>query len=198
MKNLRLASLALVTAAAAALVPSQALAFGFGIEGGGTFTKTSGLGSPDNIWTPNGGIIIENNFPIAVLFLDLWADVQTPIQLQTGFQISGTSGSTNAAPKYIPIDLGLRLGLNIGLLQPYVGVLGQAGIVTDGQGVPNLNNPLWGLGGDLGLDIAVFILRFGIELRGIETLNSVESDPMAGNVGSAFEFEALASVRLAF
>jgi len=186
MKNLRLASLALVVAAAA-LVSDRALAFGFGVEGGGTFTKTSGLGaSPDNIWTPNGGIIIENNFPIAVLFLDLWADVQTPIELQTG-------GA--AAAKYIPIDLGLRLGLNIGLLQPYVGVLGQAGIVTDGAGTPNLNSPLWGLGGDLGLDIAVSILRFGVELRGVETLTPIVSDP---NAGSAFEFEALASVRLSF
>jgi hypothetical protein len=190
MKNLRLASLALVIAATAALVPGRALAFGFGVEGGGNFTKTSGLGaSPDNVWTPNGGIIIENNFPITVLFLDLWADVQTPIEMQNG----------GAAPsKYVPIDLGLRLGLNIGLLQPYVGVLGQAGIVTDSAGAPNLNSPLWGLGGDLGLDIAVTILRFGIELRGVETLNSIASGPVDGNIGSAFELEALASVRLAF
>jgi len=195
MKNLRLASLALAIAAAA-LVPNQTLAFGFGVEGGGTFTKTSGLGaSPDNVWTPNGGIIIENIFPVTVLFLDLWADVQTPIQLQTGFQLQ--SGG-QASAKYVPIDLGLRLGLNIGLLQPYVGVLGQAGIVTDGAGTPNLNSPLWGLGGDIGLDIAVFILRFGIELRGVETLTAIESDPVNGNIGSAFEFEALASVRLSF
>ncbi len=196
MNRIRLASLALVIPAAVALFPTRALAFGFGVEGGATFTKTSGLdASPDSTWTPNGGIIIENTFPIAVLFLDLWADVQTPIQLQTGFQLA--SGG-EAAPKYIPIDLGLRLGLNIGLLQPYIGILGQAGIVTDGQGTPNLNSPLWGLGGDLGLDIAVFILRFGIELRGVDVLTAVESDPVAGNLGSAFEFEALGSVRLAF
>jgi hypothetical protein len=193
MKSLRLASLAFVLPAAVALLPTRAYAFGFGIEGGGTFTQTSGLGaSPDNIWTPNGGIIIENNFPIAILFLDLWADVQTPIQLQTAVLATGGGQS---APKYIPIDLGLRLGLNIGLLQPYVGILGQAAIVTDGAGNPSLNNPLWGLGGDLGLDIAVFILRFGIELRGVETLTPIQSDP---DQGGAFEFEALASVRLSF
>jgi hypothetical protein len=124
--------------------------------------------------------------------LDLWADVQTPIQLQTAVLATGGGQS---APKYIPIDLGLRLGLNIGLLQPYVGILGQAAIVTDGAGNPSLNNPLWGLGGDLGLDIAVFILRFGIELRGVETLTPIQSDP---DQGGAFEFEALASVRLSF
>lgn len=195
MKCLRLAPLAFVLPAALAFLPARALAFGFGIEGGGTYTKTSGLGTPNDIWTPNGGIIIENNFPIAVVFLDLWADIQTPIQLQTGFQLQ-TGGAS--APKYIPIDLGLRFGLNIGLLQPYIGVLGQAAILTDGQGVPNLNNPVWGLGGDLGLDIAVFILRFGIELRAVETVSSIVSDPVAGDQGSAFEFEALASVRLSF
>ena len=100
--------------------------------------------------------------------------------------------------KYIPIDLGLRLGLAIGPIQPYVGVLGQAAILTDSAGALNLNNPLWGLGGDLGLDIAVLIFRFGVELRGIETVSSIASDPVAGNQGSAFEFEALASVRLSF
>jgi len=192
MKSLRLAPLALVLPAAIALMPTRALAFGFGIEGGGTYTQTSGLNaSPSNIWTLNGGIIIENNFPIAVLFLDLWADVQTPIQLQA----TPNMGTGQPSPKYIPIDLGLRLGLDIGLLQPYVGVLGQAAIVTDGSGVLNLNSPLWGLGGDLGLDIAVVFLRFGIELRAVETLTAIESEP---SEGSAFEFEALASVRLSF
>jgi hypothetical protein len=192
MKSPRLAPLAFVLPAAIALLPARAFAFGFGIEGGGTYTQTSGLNaSPNNLWTANGGIIIENNFSVAILFLDLWADVQTPIQLQSGLP----QGTGEAAPKYIPIDLGLRLGLNLGLLQPYVGVLGQAAIVTDGSGVPNLNNPLWGLGGDLGLDLAVFFLRFGIELRGVETLNAVETGP---DQGSAFEFEALASVRLSF
>ena len=186
MKSLRLASLALVLPAAAVVVPSQARAIGFGIEGGGTFTKSSGTGaSPDEVWTANGGIIVENVFPIAVLFLDLWADVQTPLEIETG-------GA--AASKYVPIDLGLRLGLAIGPIQPYVGVLGQAAILTDSAGALSLNNPLWGLGGDLGLDIAVLIFRFGVELRGIETVSAVAS----GNVGSAFEFEALASARLSF
>jgi hypothetical protein len=192
MKSPRLASL--VITAALALLPAQAFAIGFGIEGGGTYTKTSGLGSPNDIWTLNGGIIIENSFPIAVLFLDLWADVQTPIQLQTGSVLQ----SGGAAPKYVPIDLGLRIGLNLGLLQPYIGVLGQAGILTDSAGAPDLNSPLWGLGGDIGLDIAIAILRLGIELRGVQTLTAIASDPAGGDEGSAFEFEALASVRLSF
>ena len=79
-----------------------------------------------------------------------------------------------------------------------VGVLGQAGILTDSAGAPNLNSPLWGLGGDIGLDIAIAILRLGIELRGVQTLTAIESDPTEGDQGSAFEFEALASVRLSF
>src|ERR1700722_3648825 len=115
MKSLRLASLALILPAAAVVVPSQARAIGFGIEGGGTYTKSSGISGTgsDDVWTVNGGIIVENVFPIAVLFLGLWADVQTPLELQTG----------GAAPsKYVPTHLGLRLGLAIGPIQPYVGV----------------------------------------------------------------------------
>jgi len=202
MKSVRVALVALALPAAVALLPAKAMAFGIGVEGGGTFTQSSGLGANANsVWIANGGIIIENNFPIAILFLDLWADVQTPIALQTGFSLSTGGGAT---AKYVPIDLGLRLGLNIGLLQPYVGVLGQAGILTESGGTPNMNSPLWWLGGDIGLDLAFFIFRVGIELRALETISSIVSNPpvVAGvegtNDGSAFQFEALASLRLSF
>jgi hypothetical protein len=63
MRRLRLAPLAFLLPAALLVLPTRALAFGFGIEGGGNFTQTNGLGaSPNNVWTVNGGIIIENNF----------------------------------------------------------------------------------------------------------------------------------------
>jgi len=85
--------------------------------------------------------------------------------------------------------------LNFGLLQPYLGVLGQAAIVSDTGGATSVNDPLWGLGGDFGLDIMVAILRFGIELRGLETLTSINSDL---NPATAFELQGLVSVRLSF
>ncbi len=188
--------IALAIALAGTLWPIPALGIGFGIEGGGSYTKTSGLGYLNDIWTPTGGIIVEDEFPISVLCLDLWADVQTPTQLQTAYQTSGT-GNFTPVLKYIPIDLGLRLGLNIGLLQPYIGVLGQVGFLTDSDGSEDINSPLWGLGGDLGLDLAVAMLRLGIELRGVETLTAIATDP-AVSYGSAIEFEALASVRVSF
>ncbi len=74
-----------------------------------------------------------------------------------------------------------------------------------------LNNPVWALGGDLGIDLSVSALRIGFELRAIETASSLmtvgilHSDSGAGgndsnsnyaNLGGAFEFEALASIRL--
>jgi hypothetical protein len=191
MTNLRLVSLALVIPSGAMLVPSRALAFGFGVEGGGTLTLASGTNSfgglKSDLWSANGGIIIENNFPIADLFLNPWADVQTPVALNAGETVT----------QYVPIDLGLRLGLNLGLLRPYLGVLGQVSLIAPRSGpLDGRNSPLWGFGGDLGLDIAVAILRFGIELRGVETLTPIETDPVLGSFGSVFEIEALASVRL--
>jgi len=193
MRNPRLVLLALLIPSGGMLAPSRALAFGFGVEGGGTLTLASGTNSfatlKSDLWSANGGIIIEHNFPIAALFLDPWADVQTPITLNAGVNAS----------QYVPIDLGLRLGLNLGLLQPYLGVLGQVSLIAPRSGpLDGRNSPLWGLGGDLGLDIAVAILRFGIELRGVETLTPIETDPVLGNIGSVFEIEALASVRLSF
>ena len=185
---------------AAALWSLPARAIGFGIEGGATFTQTTGLSaSPDAIWTGNGGIIVENSFPIGMLFLDTWADVQTPIEFQTGL------GPPTVASAYVPIDLGLRAGLNTGLLQPYLGLLGQAAILTDGKGEYWFNNPVWGIGGDVGLDLAISMFRIGVDLRGVGTVSAVAT-PLAandgsdsfrpGNMGSAFEFEALASVRV--
>jgi hypothetical protein len=182
-----------LAAVLAFLWPAHALAIGFGIEGGGAFTQASGLpdGAATSAWTPTGGIIVENTFDIAVIFLDLWADVQTPLQLQTGGDV---------AAKYVPIDLGLRVGLAIGPIQPYVGILGQLAINTDSGDGPALNSPIWGLGGDLGLDIALFVFRFGVELRAVETLTQIVADSGGAEVneGNAFEFEALASVRLSF
>jgi len=184
---------------AAALWSSPARALGFGIEGLATFTATTGVNaSPSTAWTGNGGILIENVFPIGHLFLDPWADVQTPMNLQTQF-------GTTIASGYVPIDLGLRVGLNSGLFQPYLGLLGQAAILTDANGEVFLNNPVWSIGGDLGLDLAVSMFRIGIEVRGIGSVSSVATPLVAPsgsdsfrpqNAGSAYEFEALASVRL--
>lgn len=175
-------------------IPAQAI--GFGVEGGTTFTATSGVdASHGTIWSGNAGLLVEDVFPIGRVFLDPWADVQTPIEMQNGFALTGT-------PDYVPIDLGLRFGLRFGLLQPYCGVVGQAAILTDSKGTTLLDNPVWALGGDLGLDIAVSLFRIGFELRALQNVSSLVTDGTIGpasryhSFGGAFEFEALASFRL--
>jgi hypothetical protein len=192
-------AVALIPIAAVAL-SNPAVAIGFGIEGGGTFTQTSGLPNPNGYGVGNAGFIVENNFPVGALFLDLWADIQTPFLLHSG--LTGGDLLGEATPWYVPIDLGLRLGLNFGLPRPYIGILGQTAILVFDQHLSGLSNPLWGLGGDLGLDLAVGIFRLGIEFRGVETLTGIESEPSyygtATPHGSAFEFEGLASARLSF
>jgi len=122
MKTVRLVSLALVVSLGAMLVPGLALAFGIGVEGGGISVQRNGgsLYLKTDLWTPSGGIIVENSFPIRIavqdfeggvgseaphpgeiaLFLDVWADVQTPIE------VNAEGGSPTW---YVPIDLGLRL-----------------------------------------------------------------------------------------
>lgn len=178
--------LALLPVLATALWSAPATAIGVGIEGGATYTQTIHMGSPNSAWTANGGVILDTLFPLSAVFLDLWADVQTPIELQT------SASASYAVPSYVPIDLGLRVGLSLGLLRPYAGILGQAAILIDGGGYPNFVNPVLGLGADLGLDFAITILRLGVELRAVGTVSSVWQGP----TGSALEIEPLASVGL--
>lgn len=196
MTHSRLAVLASVLCLSAAAWPARALAIGFGVEGGAAVTYANTPASASGVvsnaaGSANLGLMVENTFNIAVVFLDLWADVQTPLRLQTG--------GADAA-KYVPIDLGLRLGLTLGPIQPYAGILGQLAINTDAGGGPALSSPIFGIGGDVGLDIALFIFRFGVELRGVETVSNLyeSSSIRADNGGSAFELEGLASVRLSF
>lgn len=170
---------------------AQALAaFGVGIEGGATATYASNVpgGASGTAGSANVGLILESKFDLPVVFLDVWVDGQTPMRLQTG----GTS-----AAQYLPFDLGLRLGLGTPILQPYIGVLGQLSINTDDGGGPSLKNPLFGLGGDVGLDVAFLIFRVGIEVRAVDVVTTIPNDG-SGEPSGAWEFEGLGSARLSF
>jgi hypothetical protein len=168
---------------------SQAMAFGVGIEGGGTVSYANGLPNGSSSFAGGAalGIIVEEEFDLPLIFLDVWADGQVPtLRLQTG---------VNQAT-YLPFDLGLRVGLALAVLHPYVGLFGQMAIPNDDGGGPSLNSPLFGLGGDLGLDIALFIFRFGIEVRGVDMVSTIPSEGSVPN--GAWELQGLASVRLSF
>jgi hypothetical protein len=175
---------------------SSAYAIGAGVEGGGTATFTSFASGPDYTapasQTAGGaaaGIIVDEEFTFLLLFMDLWGDIQLPTyRLQTG-------GSDAAA--YLPVDLGFRAGLNFALIHPYVGVLGQMAFVNSDGGGPSLSSPIFGLGGDIGLDVAVLFFRFGVEVRGVNMLPPIVSGAMSG-VNGAFALQGLGSVRVEY
>src|SRR5450432_1890149 len=86
-----------------AATPSTARAMGIGIEIGGTDALTNnGPGDQSSFAL---GLILDNTFNITLIDLTLWADVQT---LQKVPLIDPSVGN---ATSYIPVDLGLRLGL---------------------------------------------------------------------------------------
>jgi hypothetical protein len=150
-------------------VPARAI--GVGIELGGVSAQTSGVNQDsESIGTPSAGLIVENDFPIGRVSLDLWADVQSPISLRSGFSAGDLLGE--ATPWYIPIDLGLRLSLPVAGVKPYVGVLGQAAVLIDSRRLSDpvaLTNPLWGLGADLGLCVPVSdLVRLDFEFRYVD------------------------------
>jgi len=177
-------------AVVALFLPARAFAFGIGIEGGVTGTYANGLSSGSN--AAGGatlGLIVEDEFDLPLIFLDVWADGQlNTLRFQTG----GVSPA-----EYLPFDLGLRVGLGFALLHPYVGLFGQMAFPTSDGGGPSLSSPLFGVGGDLGLDIAVFIFRFGVELRGVDILSSIPSDG-SGVPSGAWEIQGLGSARFSF
>jgi hypothetical protein len=138
------------------------------------------------------GLIVEQQFRLSYFRFDLWGDVQTQIPISY-------IGVNNA--DYVPIDLGLRAGPALGRFEPYLGLLGQAAIRTTTPG-PNLNAAVLGMGGDLGMDVAIWELRAGIEARGLSTLTSFGTDAPTNRQGvsapnreQAWELSALLSVR---
>ncbi len=176
-----------VLAAAGLLAfPGSALAFSFGIgiEGGGTFsylTSTRAL--------PDLGLILTQRFDVGPVDLTLWEDVNALVVYDSGWD-------------FIPVDVGLRLGLHGPVFRPYIGLLVNdsiapgptttaCGPLCSGTSVSNVP----GLGGDLGFDLAVAFLRFGLELRAYETLIS----PVSGTPsGDAFALQTFLSARAEF
>jgi hypothetical protein len=184
-------SLAFAVACVAALGSSPALAWTAGVEGGIMGTATQGMpnGSSTNATSGTFGVILEQPFHlIPILQFEFFEDFQTPFFIQTGV----TSGA-----QYWGVDVGARLGLDLGLLIPYAGIVGQLLILsTTPAGSPPLNGTAWALGGDLGLDLSLVIFKIGLELRYLSTLTQ-----LAQNINvpsSAQELELLGSVRISF
>jgi hypothetical protein len=175
-----------LAAATSLAIPGSARAFSFGIglEGGGTFSYlTSSRGLPDL------GLILTQRFDLGPVDLTLWEDVNALVVYDGGWD-------------FIPVDVGLRLGLPGRVFRPYFGLLVNdsiapgptttaCGALCSGTSVSNVP----GLGGDLGFDLAAAFLRFGLELRAYETLISPVSGMPSGN---AFAAQALLSIRAEF
>jgi hypothetical protein len=184
-------SLALAVVCAITLGSSAALAFTAGVEVGAMGASSQGLPAGTNTDASSGtfGVILEQPFHlIPILQFEFFEDFQTPFYLQTG--------ATNGA-QYWGIDIGARLGLDLGLLIPYVGFVGQALILSSTpSGSPPLNGNAWALGGDLGLDLSLVIFKIGLELRYLGTVSQLAQ---SSNVpSSAQELELLGSVRISF
>src|ERR1700722_17858578 len=129
-----------MAAAGMVLLPSSALAFSFGIgiEGGGTLsylTSTRAL--------PDVGLILTQRFEVGPVDLTLWEDVNALIVYDSGWD-------------FIPVDVGLRVGLPGPVFRPYIGLLVNDSIAPGSEttacgpacGGTSVGN-VPGLGGDL-------------------------------------------------
>jgi hypothetical protein len=186
-----LRSFALAVVCALTLGSSAALAWTAGVQGGIMGTSAQGMptGSSTSATSGTFGVILEQPFHlIPILQFEFFEDFQTPFYLQTGV----TSGA-----QYWGVDVGARLGLDLGLLIPYAGIVGQLLILSSTpEGSPPLNSTAWALGGDIGLDLSLVIFKIGLELRYLSTLTQ-----LAQNINvpsSAQELELLGSVRISF
>jgi hypothetical protein len=167
-----------------------AFSFGIGVEGGATssyYMPNSGYLTP---WSTlaDPGVILTQRFALRAVDLTLWEDINFVAY-------------DNWIAAFFPVDVGLRVGLPGPIFRPYIGLLVSAGIAL----LPTEENTgcrssctdpevaiLPGLGGDLGLDVAVTFLRFGIEVRAYETL----VPPLQGaTAGDGFALQTLLSVR---
>ncbi len=190
----RSVSSALAVVCSLLLASSVADAFEAGVELGGMDTSSNGATSA----TPStssgsatfGVILLQPFHLIPLLQISTWEDFQTPFNVQTG--------ATSTA-QYWAVDVGARLGLDLGLLVPYAGIVGQLLILSSSPSDQSLNSTAWGLGGDIGVDLSIVILKIGLELRYLETLSPIATNTTVQSYPSSVgEFEVLGSVRLSF
>ncbi|HUB07396.1 MAG TPA: hypothetical protein VMB50_10355 [Myxococcales bacterium] len=192
-----LACVAVVCSSTSAL----AIDWGIGLEGAGTLSLARSLPSGNAMSTSAGaGIILEERLSLAIIELTLWEDAQLPYTLN--ISTSDLGGATSA--QFIPIDAGLRLGFALGIVRPYLGILGNYNIANSEQasgGSYGAQN-FWGLGGDLGLDIAVIFLRFGLDLRAFWSVSDVTTGapdlPGITTTGGGLMLQGLLSARFSF
>jgi len=168
---------------------APALALEIGVEGGvvGTLqSKEPGVDSgPNPESSPLVGVVVEHSFRESAVSLDLWGDLQYPLPISTEYL---------DLSDYLPVDLGLRIGLVVDRLEPYLGVLGQVAFAARPAGGANdLNPAIVGVGGDLGMDVAFWVLRAGLEARFVEVVTPIHSGPFSEEQVS--EFQALLSLR---
>ena len=178
------------------LASGSALAFDFGVgvEGAGNLSLSKNLSGGAQLSTSvAGGIILEERFNLIAVELNLWEDVQMPYTFN-----SATEGGVTDTASYVPIDAGLRLGLGFSPFRPYVGILVNDNILTSGTASATGN--WFGLGGDIGIDIAVIFLRFGLDLRALYSLTNVNPalDSSYTPAGGALLLQAILSARFSF
>jgi hypothetical protein len=178
------------------LSPERAQAFelGVGILFGGTYSWVSNnveTGS-QSAGVGSFGILLEQRFDVPGVLLEVLEDVQfIPLLVQTG--------SPEHTAGYLPVDVGMRLGLARWALQPYVGVLAQGLFLTgDPGGTPKLKQAAFGVGGELGLDLAVFFMRLGLEGRLTETVTDLAPSGSTPDPGNVAVFQLLGSLRFAY
>jgi hypothetical protein len=195
---------ALIFGALACLVASReasAFELGFGFFGGYTYSwvpdalgneETNGTPIPISQNTSTGafGFILEQRFPVPQVLLEVFEDFQPiPIQVQTGSS-AHTAG-------YLPVDLGMRLGYGGSSLQPYLGLQLQGLFLTGhpGAGSAPLKQAALGVGGAAGLDVAIFLVRLGFEVRVTETVTGLSPNGASPDPGNVAIIQGLVSLR---
>lgn len=153
-------------------------------------SSAQGLGN-SNATSGSFGIILVQPFHLVPLLqFSFFEDFQTPFFIQTG--------GTNAAASYWGLGVGARLGLDLGLLVPYGGIVGQLLILSSTpDGSPPLNSTAWALGGDIGVDLSLVIFKIGLELRYLSTLSNLPVNSTYPP-SSAQMLQLLGSARISF
>jgi hypothetical protein len=164
------------------LTSRAALALGVGVELGATGVQPIGRPGEGALWGPTGGIVLDQRVPLLSIFLDPWLDVQAPLQLETGLS-------------FLAIDLGLKLGIALAPVEPYIGALGQLNVLMNqGEDPDGREDVVGGFGGDVGVDFVLSSIRFGVEARGIFFPVIYQGDDGV----PAAEFQLLATARFSF
>jgi hypothetical protein len=122
------------------------------------------------------GVIGEARVSQGVAQLAIWGEVQTDLDLPYYLPPLDLGGGSYQVASYLPIEIGLRPSIRLGLFEPHLGFIWT---ILTGPAT------IYGLGGNLGADVRLGPVLLGLDFRATGLIDSGQASSVFQGVVSA-------------